>query len=122
MTTKQKGDKGGRPKVILIEAQKTLSIIYVKSSGLWKVRLAKLLRMDLKTLSRILREDRSFSLDLEAADAEFAGNIIARAKPEFILKTKYKDEFPETTISDADKGLNEAAEAALARMAKVLSG
>ena len=90
----------GHPKTILSEDQKTLCIAYVKASGFYKLRLAKFLQIDVKTLRKILEEDRSFSLGLKAADAEFCGNIIARARPEFILKTKYRDEFSDSKTEE----------------------
>jgi len=102
--------KGGRPRGSFIKLtidQKKAAINYVLKAGLWKVRLTHFLRIDLKTLNRILNSDKDFSLDLEAAEAEFAGNNIAAAKPEFILKTKYKDEFPEETKIGIEHSIDE---------------
>ncbi len=106
-STSKKGNKGGRPRVILSGSQMQLAIEYVTTSGLWKVRLAKLLRIDHDTLNRILKTDRSFSDDLEAAEAVFIGKTIQRAKPEFILKTKYRNEFPDNNF---DPGLGQGIE------------
>ena len=91
--------------------------MYVKSSGLWKLRLTNLLAIDLKTLNRILKEDEGFSRNLKAADAEFCGNIIARARPEFILKTKYRDEFPDVTKIETGQGTDKRLEEFLDRAA-----
>lgn len=60
------------------------------------MRLADYLGMDIKTLHRILDEDATFSQDIKAADAEFLGvtiRIAQKKRPEFILETKYRDEF-----------------------------
>jgi len=92
---KKPKDKGGRAKIELTDKQKELAIRYVKNSGLWKVRLAMYLGIDVKTLRSILKSDKSFSLVLQTADAEFCGKIIKKAKPDFILKTKYREEFSE---------------------------
>lgn len=100
-------NKTGRPRIILSEARKKLAIEYVASSGLWKVRLAKFLRIDHDTLNRILKTDRSFSDDLEAAEAVFVGKTIEKAKPEFILHSKYRDEFPDNSF---DPGIGQHAE------------
>lgn len=99
--------KVGRPTIGLSEESKSHCVDYVKASGFYKTRVAKFLRIDAKTLNKILKDDRSFSLDLEAADAEFQGKIIATARPEFILKTKYREEFPTNFKDDAGGALNE---------------
>ena len=91
-------NKGGRPLKELTEDQKHAAVQYVRDSGLWKIRLATFLRVDFKTLARILKEDKAFHLELKAADSIFFGNMVSRAKPEFILRTKYKDEFPDLKI------------------------
>lgn len=105
-----KENKGGRPLKELTEDQKLAAIQHVTVSGLWKVRLATFLRIDFKTLARILKDDNDFYKELKAADAEFCAGLISRAKPEFILMTKYPDEFPNPKIGtghDTDKRLEE---------------
>lgn len=94
---KTQNKKTGRPEIELASSQKLTAVQYVQKTGLWKIRLAKFLKIDRGTLDRILKNDPTFSTDLEAADAQFCGKTIQKAKPEFILKTKYKDEFPEDT-------------------------
>lgn len=95
---KVKRKKGGRPKIELDKKQKELAIQYVKVSGLWKQALADYLGISKPTLLQILKEDDSFLTALQAADAEFRKEIIELTKvkrPDFILKTKYREEFPE---------------------------
>ena len=95
---KPQKNKGGRPLKELTEDQKLAAIQHVTVSGLWKIRLATFLRVDFKTLARILKDDNDFYKQLKAADAEFCANLISRAKPEFILMSKYPDEFPNPKI------------------------
>lgn len=105
--TRKKKNKGGRPQTEITEDRKCMAIEYVSASGFWKVRLAKFLKIDLKTLNKILEKDRGFSRDLEAADAEFVGKTIQHAKPEFILKSKYRDEFPDNSFDPGAERLPE---------------
>lgn len=87
--------KNGRPEVLYSKKQKQLAIQYVKTSGLWKIRLAKYLGISRTTLDKVIRKDKSFWTQLEMADAEFCSANIRKAKPDFILRTKYREEFPE---------------------------
>lgn len=96
-------NKGGRPLKELTEDQKHAAVQYVRDSGLWKIRLATFLRVDFKTLTRILKEDKAFHLELKAADSIFFGNMVSRARPEFILMTKYRDEFPNPKIKTGNE-------------------
>lgn len=103
----RKQGRGGRPRIILSDEQKKLAIEYVKKSGLWKTRLARFLKINFRTFERILEIDKGFYNDLQSADAFFIAETIQRAKPEFILKTKYRDEFPDNSF---DPGIGQHAE------------
>lgn len=116
----KKENKGGRPQTEITEDRKSMAIEYVAASGFWKVRLAKFLKIDLKTLNKILEKDRGFSRDLEAADAVFVGNTIKNAKPEFILKSKYRDEFPDNTSDPYAGQRSEEFEAVIKRIRTIL--
>lgn len=87
--------KRGAPKVTLTDKQKNLAYNYVSQTGYWPTRLAAYLGIDAKTLHRILKEDKYFSAGIELAEAKFCGKKIKKASPDFILKTKYREEFPE---------------------------
>jgi len=87
-------NKVGRPKINLSKKQKDLAIQYVKTSGLYKIRLAKYLGIGRRSLYRVLKRDKNFDTDLQRAEAEFCADIIKRANPTKILETKYRDEFP----------------------------
>lgn len=116
----QNKNKGGRPQTELTEDRKSMAIEYVAASGFWKVRLAKFLKIDLKTLNKILQKNRGFSRDLEAADAVFVGKTIQHAKPEFILKSKYKDEFPDNSFDPGAGQGGEELEAVIKRIRTIL--
>ncbi len=107
--TSNKRPKCGRPKIDLTKKQKDLAVQYVKTSGLWKDRLAKYLGVSRKTLYRILKRDQGFDTALQAADAVFCAEIIKKAKPDFILKTKHREEFIEKIVVEesVDKKLKE---------------
>jgi len=95
---KVKRKKGGRPKIEISKEQRDLAVKYVKVSGFWRQALADYLEISKPTLLQILKKDDSFLTALQAADAEFRKEIIELAKvkrPDFILKTKYREEFPE---------------------------
>ena len=95
---KAKRRKTGRPKIELVKKQRELAIQYVKVSGFWRQALADYLGISKPTLLQILKKDEGFLTALKAADAEFRKEIIELAKvkrPDFILKTKYREEFPE---------------------------
>lgn len=84
--------------IVLTEAQKKAAIEYVQLSGFYKMRLASFLRLDIKTLNRILKDDESFSQDIKAAESAFIGKIVDKTvekRPDFILKSKYAEEFPD---------------------------
>jgi len=87
-------NKVGRPKINLSKKQKDLAIQYVKTSGLYKIRLAKYLCISRRSLYRLLERDGDFDTALQRADSEFCARMISKAKPDFILKTKYSGEFP----------------------------
>ena len=112
--------KNGRPRIKLTSEQKKLAVEYVSTSGLWKVRLAKFLKISFPTFESILKKDRSFFNDLEAADALFVQRTIKGAKPEFILRTKYKEEFPDNSFSDSGTGGSEELDAVILRIRKIL--
>ena len=114
-------NKGGRPPKELTEDQKLAAIQHVTISGFWKMRLATFLRVDFKTLARILKEDKGFSSKIKSADAQFCANMISRAKPEFILRTKYRDEFPDSKIVDSEHGLNQELREFLEKQSKLLN-
>ena len=116
----KKKNKGGRPRFKLSDEQRKLAIEYVTQSGYWKVRLAKLLRTDNKTLDKLLARDKGFSHDLESAEAVFIGKTIQGAKPEFILKTKYRDEFPDNVFDPGAGQGGEELEAVILRIRKIL--
>jgi hypothetical protein len=99
--------KRGRKKITLTEGQKVAAVKYIASCGFWKYRLAAFLRIDHKTLDLILKRDKNFSLELEAANAEFCGKNIRKASPEFILHNKFSDEFPDTKKIDVEHSINE---------------
>ncbi|GEM_PF-2706004 len=96
----QKKSRGGRPRIELTEKEKLMAIKYVTAAGFWKVRLADFLKISFPTLENILKKDASFFNDLKAAEAVFIGKIIQKAKPEFILRAKAGEEFPDSTQLD----------------------
>ena len=109
---KVRKSKGGRPKIELVKKQKELAVQYVKVSGFWRQALADYLGISKPTLLQILKKDEGFLTVLKAADAEFRKEIIELAKvkrPDFILKTKYREEFPEKVEVEhsVDKRLEE---------------
>lgn len=112
--------KRGRPLIKFSPEQKKLAVEYVEMSGLWKVRLSKFLKVDYETLDRILKKDKNFSNDLEAAEAKFIGKKIDTAKPEFVLRTKYREEFPDNSFSNDGTGGNEEIDAVILRIRKIL--
>lgn len=95
MATKPGKNKGGRPKTIFTEQQKHMAIKYVEDSGLYKIRIADLLGVDRKTFDKILKQDKEFKINLDRADSIFFANLVSRAKPEFILRNRFPDEFPD---------------------------
>lgn len=110
MTVKR--GKGGRPKIELVKKQKELAIQYVKVSGFWRQALADYLEISKPTFLQILKEDEGFLTALQAADAEFRKEIVQLTKvkrPDFLLKTKYREEFPEKVEIEhsVDKRLEE---------------
>lgn len=113
-------NQGGRPQIILSETQKKIAVEYVSSSGFWKLRLAKFLKIDLKTLNKILLKNRGFSRDLEAAEAVFVGKTIQNARPEFILRSKYREEFPDNSFDPGIGQGGEELEAVITRIRKIL--
>jgi len=115
----KKKNKGGRPQKFTDELKKS-AIEYVKDSGYWKVRLAKYLRISVDTLDRRLKRDKGFADDLEAAESDFIRKTIKRAKPEFILRSKYKDEFPENNFDPGAGQGGEELEAVILRIRKIL--
>src|SRR3972149_362145 len=86
---------GGRPKTLLSEEQKHIVIKYAESAGFYKKSIAAILQIDRKTFDRILKLDKEFTLDLKRSDSIFYGNLVSRAKPEFILRTRFPEEFPD---------------------------
>lgn len=110
----------GRPKITLTKKQKDLAIQYVKTSGLWKVRLAKYLGIGRRSLYRLLERDGNFDTALKAADADYCARIISKAKPDFILKTKYRKEFPEKARVGVKSEVDEKLEAFLDELDKSL--
>lgn len=84
--------------VILTDEQKKAAIQYVQLSGLYMLRLAKFLRISYPTLQKIFKEDQTFFKEIEAAEADFIQNVVKAVhekRPDFILKSKYADEFPD---------------------------
>lgn len=114
-----KKNKGGRPQKFTDELKKS-AIEYVTDSGYWKVRLAKHLRVSVDTLDRRLKRNKSFAEDLEAAESDFIRKTIKGAKPEFILRSKYKDEFPENNFDPGAGQGGEELEAVILRIRKIL--
>lgn len=90
----------------LLYEEKKKAYMYVLVSGFYKVRLAQFLSISRPTLDRMLHDDPHFFTQLQAADAEFCKKLImqvAKKNPTFILKTKYRTEFPDnSTISIKD--------------------
>ena len=86
---------GGRPKTVLTEEQKHIAFKYAESAGFYKKSIAAILQIDRKTFDRILKLDKEFERDLKRADSIFFGNLVSRAKPEFILRTRFPEEFPD---------------------------
>ena len=97
---RKKGEKPGTKVIVFTDKQKELAIRYVGNTGFWITRLAKYMSVDFKTLQRILKADPQLSKDIQSADAEFCGKTIKKAKPDFILRTKYRREFPEKVEVD----------------------
>jgi len=116
----KKKNKGGRPKFVLTDKQRKAAIDYVTSSGFWKTRLAKFMKISFPTLELVLKRDKSFFNDIEAADATFVQKMVERAKPEFILRSKYKDEFPENNFDPGAGQGGEELEAVILRIRKIL--
>jgi len=118
---KKNKSRAGRPKIVFSQEIKDAAIQYVRDSGYWKVRLAKFLKVNTDTLDKKLKQDKNFSEDLEAAEAEFLRKTIKNAKPEFVLKTKYKDEFPEHNPFDPGAGSGgDELEAVILHIRKIL--
>jgi len=113
-------NKVGRPKITLTKKQKDLAIQYVKTSGLYKIRLAKYLRISRKSLYRLLKRDEDFDTDLQRADSEFCADLIKRANPTKILEAKYRDEFH--TKKEIELSADRRMEAFLDKQDKRLSG
>ena len=88
-------NSGGRPKTVLTEEEKRIAIKYATSAGFYKKSIAAILQIDRKTFDRILKLNKEFKRDLDRADSIFFGNLVSRAKPEFILRTRFPDEFPD---------------------------
>lgn len=87
--------------MILSSQIKDLAIRYVAATGFYKNRLAEYLCISRPTLDKILEEDQSFFTQLKSADALFCKDLIVRTakkNPAFILKTKYKDEFSDSSL------------------------
>lgn len=109
---KVRKSKGGRPKKKITKEQRDLAVKYVKVSGFWRQALADYLEISKPTLLQILKQDEGFLTALQAADAEFRKEIVELTKakrPDFILKTKYREEFPEKVEVEhsVDKRLEE---------------
>lgn len=118
---KVKRKKSGRPKIEITKNQRDLAVKYVKVSGFWRQALADYLEISKPTLLQILKEDGGFLTALQAADAEFRKEIVELTKvkrPDFILKTKYREEFPEKV--GVEHSVNSELEKALDRMAQIL--
>lgn len=115
----KKKKRGPKP-IIFSEELKASAVLYVQESGYWKVRLSKFLRVSVDTLDRRLKTNRKFAEDLEAAEAEYIRNIVSKAKPEFILKSKYKDEFPDNSFDPGAGQGGEELEAVILRIRKIL--
>lgn len=97
------GAKPGPDPRVLTDEEKQAAVLYVRATGFWAYRLADYLHMDYKTLKRILKDDPELSTRLKAAESEFKGELIRATiakRPDFILETKYKDEFQKITKID----------------------
>lgn len=84
----------------LTEESKQHAIKYVEKSGLYKTRLADFLSISRPTLDKALDENPDFFTALKRADAIFCKRLIdnvAKKNPTFILKTKYREEFNDTS-------------------------
>lgn len=86
--------------MVLTQEIKDFAIKYVAATGFYKNRLAGYLCISRPTLDKILEEDPQFFTQLKSADALFCKDLIVRTakkNPAFILKTKYKEEFDDST-------------------------
>lgn len=86
--------------MVLTQEIKDFAIRYVAATGFYKNRLAEYLCISRPTLDKILEEDQSFFTQLKSADALFCKDLIVRTakkNPAFILKTKYKEEFDDSS-------------------------
>ena len=84
----------------LTEVSKQHAIKYVEESGFYKNRLADFLGISRPTLDKFLEENPNFFTALKRADAIFCKKLIdtvGKKTPIFILKTKYKEEFDDTS-------------------------
>jgi hypothetical protein len=98
----------GRPEIELSESQRVAAVKYVMETGFWLMRLKDFLGIDEKTLKRILKDDKDFSHLIKQANAAFLGKNIKKAKPDFILRNKARDEFADTNrieVIDPEKEL-----------------
>lgn len=104
-------NKGGRPLKIISKEMQVAANKYVSDSGISMEALAHFLGIARSTLQEILKRDKKFSADIMAANAEFRRKTIKKARPEFILRNKFRDEFPDApkieTGRDTDRRLEE---------------
>ena len=84
----------------LTEEIKEYAIKYTEASGFYKSRLADFLGISRVTLDKLLDENPDFFTNLKMADSRFCKMLIERVSlknPIFILRTRYKEEFNDTT-------------------------
>ena len=103
-------NKVGRPLKVISKEMRIAAIQYVTDSGISMESLANFLGIARSTLQDIFKRDKEFSAEIHAGNAEFRRKIVMAARPEFILRNKFRDEFPDTKIepeNDTDKRLKE---------------
>lgn len=101
---------GGRPQKIISKEMRVAANKYVSDSGISMVDLANFLGIARSTLQEIFKRDKEFSADIMAANAEFRRKTIKKARPEFILRNKFRDEFPDAPKSETERDTNKRLE------------
>ena len=102
-----KPKKRGRPRIIISAKRKEAAIKYVLDSGFWFASLSSFLGINRETLRTKIKKDKHFFAALEAANAEFRRKMVIQAKPEFILRNKFSDEFPDNQKLNVEHGFSE---------------
>lgn len=112
-----KENKGGRPQKVISKEMRVAAVQYVSDSGISMEVLANFLGIARSTLQDIFKRDKEFSAEIKTANAEFRRKTVMAAKPEFILRNKFRDEFPDSPKIETGRDTNKRLEEFLDRAA-----